>query len=109
MDAKEMKKILAGVGIAGLLSGLPLTSGVAFGGSGCGAKGDSSMKTDKTEAVGAGSGCSGHKGSAATTTQEETGKDMGAAGDEEKAMAAPKDEEQKKMAPAGSSGCSGSK
>ena len=34
MDAKEMKKILAGVGIAGLLSGLPLGSGVAFGGSG---------------------------------------------------------------------------
>jgi len=34
MDAKEMKKILAGVGIAGLLSGLPMGSGVAFGGSG---------------------------------------------------------------------------
>lgn len=33
MDAKEMKKILAGLGIAGLLSGVPL-AGVAFGGSG---------------------------------------------------------------------------
>lgn len=29
-----MKKILAGVGIAGLLGGLPMGSGVAFGGSG---------------------------------------------------------------------------
>jgi radical SAM modification target selenobiotic family peptide len=34
MDAKEMKKILAGVGIAGLLSGLPTGGGIAFGGSG---------------------------------------------------------------------------
>lgn len=34
MDAKEMKKILAGVGIAGLLSGLPMGGGVAHGGSG---------------------------------------------------------------------------
>jgi radical SAM modification target selenobiotic family peptide len=34
MDAKEMKKILAGVGIAGLLGGVPLAGGVAFGGSG---------------------------------------------------------------------------
>ncbi|RJX32909.1 MAG: selenobiotic family radical SAM modification target peptide [Desulfurivibrio sp.] len=34
MDAKEMKKILTGLGIAGLLSGAPLAGGVAFGGSG---------------------------------------------------------------------------
>lgn len=34
MDKKEMKKILAGVGIAGLLSGVPMGGGVAFGGSG---------------------------------------------------------------------------
>lgn len=34
MDTKELKKLLAGVGIAGLLTGLPLTTGVALGGSG---------------------------------------------------------------------------
>ncbi len=34
MDSKELKKILAGVGIAGLLGGMPLNGGVAFGGSG---------------------------------------------------------------------------
>ena len=36
MEAKEIKKLLAGVGIAGLLSGagLALTAGQAVGGSG---------------------------------------------------------------------------
>ncbi len=36
MDAKEIKKVLAGVGIASLLSGagLALTAGPAIGGSG---------------------------------------------------------------------------
>jgi radical SAM modification target selenobiotic family peptide len=34
MDKKEIKKILAGIGLAGLLSGLPMGGGVAFGGSG---------------------------------------------------------------------------
>lgn len=34
MDRKELKNLLAGVGIAGLLVGIPLTGGVAFGGSG---------------------------------------------------------------------------
>ncbi len=34
MDNKELKKLLAGVGIAGLLTGVPLGGGVAFGGSG---------------------------------------------------------------------------
>jgi len=49
MDSKEIKKILAGVGLAGLLSGagLALTAGSALGGSGCGGKG--------------GSGCGGMK------------------------------------------------
>lgn len=34
MDKKELKKLLTGVGIAGLLAGIPLTGGVAIGGSG---------------------------------------------------------------------------
>ena len=34
MDKKELKKLLTGVGIAGLLVGIPLTGGVAIGGSG---------------------------------------------------------------------------
>ncbi len=34
MDKKELKNMLAGVGIAGLLVGIPLTGGVAIGGSG---------------------------------------------------------------------------
>ena len=34
MDKKEMKKILAGVGIAGLLGGVPMGGGAAFGASG---------------------------------------------------------------------------
>ncbi len=34
MEKKEIKKILAGVGIAGLLSSLPLGGGVAHGASG---------------------------------------------------------------------------
>lgn len=34
MDGKDLKKLLAGVGIAGLLTGLPINGGVAFGGSG---------------------------------------------------------------------------
>lgn len=34
MEKKEMKKILAGMGIAGLLGGMSLGVGVAFGASG---------------------------------------------------------------------------
>ena len=34
MNTKDLKKMLAGVGIAGLLTGLPLSSGTAIGGSG---------------------------------------------------------------------------
>jgi radical SAM modification target selenobiotic family peptide len=34
MNTKDLKKMLAGVGIASLLTGLPLTSGTAIGGSG---------------------------------------------------------------------------
>ncbi len=34
MEKKELKKLLAGVGIAGLLTGIPLAGGVAIGGSG---------------------------------------------------------------------------
>ena len=34
MDKKELKNMLAGVGIAGLLVGIPLTGGVAIGGCG---------------------------------------------------------------------------
>lgn len=47
MDSKGIKKMLAGIGLAGLLSGagLALTSATAIGGSGCSGKG--------------GSGCSG--------------------------------------------------
>lgn len=49
MDSKDMKKMLAGVGLAGLLAGagLALTTGTAIGASGCGGKG--------------GSGCGGMK------------------------------------------------
>lgn len=36
MNTKDLKKLLAGVGITGLLTGLPLTSGTAIGGSGSG-------------------------------------------------------------------------
>jgi len=36
MDTKELKKILAGVGIAGLLTGMPFASGTAIGAGGSG-------------------------------------------------------------------------
>ena len=39
MDKKELKKLLTGVGLAGLLVGIPLTGGVAIGGSGWGKSG----------------------------------------------------------------------
>jgi radical SAM modification target selenobiotic family peptide len=53
MGASDIKKLLAGVGLASLLSGagLALTVGSAVGGSGCGAKSTGS----------GGSGCGGMK------------------------------------------------
>ena len=108
MKAKEMKKILAGVGIAGLLSGLPLT-GVALGSSGCssakggsGAKGNTTMQTEKAEVEHAGSS-SDQKGSM-STTHEENEESMGMSGEEGKTKTAPPGEEHKKQAPTGSSG-----
>ena len=99
MDTKEMKKILAGVGIAGLLSGVPI-GGVAHGSSGWGGSGNSAVSTEKTEAVNAGSGHSGKEDSS-MSTHEQT--------EESEGMMAPAPSEEKKGEPTGASGCSGKK
>jgi len=95
MDTKDLKKLLAGVGIAGLLTGLPLTSGTAIGGSGWGAKDDSAVSAEKVEKDTGGSGWSADKKGAVSTEEEKEHA-------EEKA----KEEKGKK---AGDSGWSGSK
>jgi len=71
MDKKELKKLLAGIGIAGLISGggVAATSGSAFGGSGWGAKDDSAVGTVK-EVKSGGSGWSGHTDSAVGAEEE---------------------------------------
>ena len=70
MNTKDLKKLLAGVGIASLLTGLPLTSGTAIGGSGWGAKDDSAVSAEKEEKAG-GSGWGAKKEGAVSTEEEE--------------------------------------
>ena len=97
MDIKDLKKLLAGVGIASLLTGLPLTSGTAIGGSGSGwsAKDDSAVSAEKVEKDTGGSGWSADKKGAVSTEEEKEHA-------EEKA-------EEEKAKKAGGSGWSGSK
>ena len=63
--------MLAGVGIASLLTGLPLTSGTAIGGSGWGAKDDSAVSAEKAEKKTGGSGWGAKKEGAVSTDAEE--------------------------------------